>query len=69
MEKDGEKIQLGTPEQMRQIALMLILSGARPRPRRPQEASSSSADRWSGSTTFTDRPFDVTGGLFGGMSG
>jgi len=67
MEKDGEKIQLGIPEQMRQMASMLIPLG---RPASPEEAA--------GGVFFLCSPWSdyvhgqtlhVTGGLFGGMSG
>ena len=67
MEKDGEKIQLGIPEQMRAMASMLIPLG---RPASPEEAA--------GGVFFLCSPWSnyvhvqtlhVTGGLFGGMSG
>jgi 3-oxoacyl-[acyl-carrier protein] reductase len=67
MEKDGEKIQLGIPEQMRQMASMLIPLG---RPASPEEAA--------GGVFFLCSPWSdyvhgqtlhVTGGLFGGMTG
>jgi 3-oxoacyl-[acyl-carrier protein] reductase len=67
MEKDGEKIQLGIPEQMRGMASMLIPLG---RPASPEEAA--------GGVFFLCTPWSnyvhgqtlhVTGGLFGGMSG
>jgi 3-oxoacyl-[acyl-carrier protein] reductase len=67
MEKDGETIQLGIPEQMRQMASMLIPLG---RPASPEEAA--------GGVFFLCTPWSnyvhgqtlhVTGGLFGGMSG
>jgi 3-oxoacyl-[acyl-carrier protein] reductase len=67
MEKDGETIQLGIPEQMRQMASMLIPLG---RPATPAEAA--------GGVFFLCSPWSdyvhgqtlhVTGGLFGGMSG
>jgi 3-oxoacyl-[acyl-carrier protein] reductase len=67
MEKDGEKIQLGIPEQMRQMASMLIPLG---RPATPEEAA--------GGVFFLCTPWSnyvhgqtlhITGGLFGGMSG
>jgi 3-oxoacyl-[acyl-carrier protein] reductase len=67
MEKDGEKIQLGIPEQMRQMAAMLIPLG---RPATPEEAA--------GGVFFLCTPWSnyvhgqtlhITGGLFGGMSG
>ncbi|HWD10343.1 MAG TPA: SDR family oxidoreductase [Solirubrobacteraceae bacterium] len=67
MEKDGEKIQLGIPEQMRGMASMLIPLG---RPASPEEAA--------GGVFFLCSPWSdyvhgqtlhVTGGLFGGMTG
>jgi 3-oxoacyl-[acyl-carrier protein] reductase len=67
MEKDGETIQLGIPEQMRQMASVLIPLG---RPATPEEAA--------GGVFFLCSPWSdyvhgqtlhVTGGLFGGMSG
>jgi 3-oxoacyl-[acyl-carrier protein] reductase len=67
MEKDGEKIQLGIPEQMRGMASMLIPLG---RPASPEEAA--------GGVFFLCTPWSnyvhgqtlhVTGGLFGGMTG
>jgi 3-oxoacyl-[acyl-carrier protein] reductase len=66
MEVDGEKIQLGIPEQMRGMASMLIPLG---RPASPQEAAgpvfflcSPWADYVSGQV------LNVTGGMFGGMT-
>jgi 3-oxoacyl-[acyl-carrier protein] reductase len=67
MEKDGETIQLGIPEQVRQMASMLIPLG---RPGTPEEAA--------GGVLFLCSPWSnyvhgqtlhVTGGLFGGMTG
>jgi 3-oxoacyl-[acyl-carrier protein] reductase len=67
MEKDGETIQLGIPEQMRQMASVLIPLG---RPATPAEAA--------GGVFFLCSPWSdyvhgqtlhVTGGIFGGMSG
>jgi 3-oxoacyl-[acyl-carrier protein] reductase len=67
MEVGGEKIQLGIPEQMRQMASMLIPLG---RPATPEEAA--------GGVFFLCTPWSnyvhgqtlhITGGLFGGMSG
>jgi len=67
MEKDGETIQLGIPEQMRQMASMLIPLG---RPGTPAEAAggifflcSPWADYVHGQTLH------ITGGIFGGMTG
>ena len=65
MTKDGEEIQLGIPEQMRQMAAMIIPIG---RPASPQEAA--------GPVFFLCSPWadyvhgqviNVTGGQFGGM--
>jgi 3-oxoacyl-[acyl-carrier protein] reductase len=65
MTKDGEEIQLGIPEQMRQMASMLIPLG---RPASPEEAA--------GPIFFLCSPWadyvhgqvlNVTGGQFGGM--
>jgi 3-oxoacyl-[acyl-carrier protein] reductase len=65
MTKDGEEIQLGIPEQMRQMASMLIPLG---RPASPEEAA--------GPVFFLCSPYadfvhgqvlNVTGGQFGGM--
>jgi 3-oxoacyl-[acyl-carrier protein] reductase len=67
MEKDGETIQLGIPEQMRQMAPMMIPLG---RPATPAEAA--------GGIFFLCSPYSnyvhgqtlhVTGGIFGGMTG
>jgi 3-oxoacyl-[acyl-carrier protein] reductase len=67
MEKDGEKIQLGIPEQMRGMASALIPLG---RPASPEEAA--------GGVFFLCTPWSnyvhgqtlhITGGLWGGMSG
>jgi 3-oxoacyl-[acyl-carrier protein] reductase len=67
MEIGGEQVQLGIPEQMRQMASMLIPLG---RPATPEEAA--------GGVFFLCTPWSnyvhgqtlhVTGGLFGGMSG
>jgi 3-oxoacyl-[acyl-carrier protein] reductase len=65
MTKDGEEIQLGIPEQMRQMAAMIIPIG---RPATPEEAA--------GPIFFLCSPWadyvhgqvlNVTGGQFGGM--
>jgi len=67
MEVGGEQIQLGIPEQMRQMASMLIPLG---RPATPEEAA--------GGVFFLCTPWSnyvhgqtlhITGGLFGGMTG
>ncbi|MCW2969332.1 MAG: short-chain dehydrogenase/reductase [Solirubrobacterales bacterium] len=67
MEKDGEKIQLGIPEQMRGMASMLIPLG---RPATPEEAAGGVfflCSPWS--NYVHGQTLHVTGGLFGGMSG
>ena len=67
MEKDGEKIQLGIPEQMRQMAAMLIPLG---RAASPEEAAGGVfflCSPWS--NYVHGQTLHVTGGLFGGMSG
>jgi 3-oxoacyl-[acyl-carrier protein] reductase len=67
MEIGGEQVQLGIPEQMRQMASMLIPLG---RPATPKEAA--------GGVFFLCTPWSnyvhgqtlhITGGLFGGMTG
>jgi 3-oxoacyl-[acyl-carrier protein] reductase len=67
MEIDGEKVQLGIPEQMRGMASMMIPVG---RPATPQEAA--------GPVFFLTTPWanyvhgqtlHITGGMFGGMTG
>ena len=67
MEKDGEKIQLGIPEQMRGMAAMLIPLG---RAATPQEAAGGIfflCSPWS--NYVHGQSLHVTGGLFGGMAG
>jgi len=67
MEKDGEKIQLGIPEQMRQMASMLIPLG---RPGTPEEAAGGIyflCTPWS--NYVHGQTLHITGGLFGGMTG
>jgi 3-oxoacyl-[acyl-carrier protein] reductase len=67
MEKDGEKIQLGIPEQMRGMASMLIPLG---RPATPEEAAGGVfflCSPWS--NYVHGQTLHVTGGMFGGMSG
>jgi 3-oxoacyl-[acyl-carrier protein] reductase len=67
MEKDGETIQLGIPEQMRGMAAMLIPLG---RPATPEEAAGGVfflCSPWS--NYVHGQTLHVTGGLFGGMSG
>ncbi|HEY1689894.1 MAG TPA: SDR family oxidoreductase [Solirubrobacteraceae bacterium] len=67
MEIGGEKVQLGIPEQLRQMASMLIPLG---RPATPEEAA--------GGVFFLCTPWSnyvhgqtlhITGGMFGGMTG
>ena len=67
MEKDGETIQLGIPEQMRKMASMLIPLG---RPATPEEAAGGVfflCSPWS--NYVHGQTLHVTGGLFGGMTG
>ena len=67
MEKDGETIQLGIPEQMRQMAPMMIPLG---RPATPAEAAGGIfflCSPWS--DYVHGQTLHVTGGIFGGMSG
>jgi 3-oxoacyl-[acyl-carrier protein] reductase len=67
MEKDGEKIQLGIPEQMRQMASMMIPLG---RPATPEEAAGGVfflCSPWS--NYVHGQTLHVTGGVFGGMTG
>jgi len=67
MEKDGETIQLGIPEQMRQMASMLIPLG---RPASPEEAAGGVfflCSPWS--NYVHGQTLHITGGLFGGMTG
>jgi 3-oxoacyl-[acyl-carrier protein] reductase len=67
MEKDGETIQLGIPEQMRGMAAMLIPLG---RPATPEEAAGGVfflCSPWS--NYVHGQTLHVTGGLFGGMAG
>jgi 3-oxoacyl-[acyl-carrier protein] reductase len=67
MQKDGETIQLGIPEQMRQMASMLIPLG---RPASPEEAAGGVfflCSPWS--NYVHGQTLHVTGGLFGGMTG
>jgi len=66
MEKDGEKIQLGIPEQMRQMASMLIPLG---RPASPEEAAGGVfflCSPWS--NYVHGQVLNVTGGQFTGMT-
>lgn len=66
MEIGGEKVQLGIPEQMRNLAAMLIPLG---RPGTPQEAAGGIfllCSPWS--NYIHGQVLHVTGGMFGGMS-
>ena len=66
MEIGGEEVQLGIPEQMRQVASMLIPLG---RPGTPQEAADGIfllCSPWS--NYVQGQTLHVTGGMFGGMS-
>ena len=66
IEKDGETIQLGIPEQMRQMAAMLIPLG---RAATPEEAA---APVWflaaRRSNYVHGQVLNVTGGMFAGMA-
>src|SRR5688500_5524241 len=65
MTKDGEEIQLGIPEQMRQMAAMIIPLG---RPATPEEAAGPVfflCSPWS--NYVHGQVLNVTGGQFGGM--
>jgi 3-oxoacyl-[acyl-carrier protein] reductase len=67
MEKDGEKIQLGIPEQLRQMASVLIPLG---RPASPEEAAGGIfflCTPWS--NYVHGQTLHITGGMFGGMTG
>jgi 3-oxoacyl-[acyl-carrier protein] reductase len=67
MEKEGERIQLGIPEQMRQMASAIIPLG---RPASPEEAAGGIfflCSPWS--NYVHGQTLHVTGGIFGGMSG
>jgi 3-oxoacyl-[acyl-carrier protein] reductase len=66
MEIDGEKVQLGIPEQMRGMASMLIPLG---RPASPEEAAGPVfflCSPWS--NYVSGQVINVTGGMFGGMT-
>src|SRR6185295_12451542 len=66
MEKDGEKVQLGIPEQMRGMASMLIPLG---RPATPEEAAGPVfflCSPWA--NYISGQVLNVTGGMFGGMT-
>ena len=67
MEKDGEKIQLGIPEQMRSLASAIIPLG---RAATPEEAAGGVfflCSPWS--NYVHGQTLHVTGGIFGGMTG
>jgi 3-oxoacyl-[acyl-carrier protein] reductase len=67
MEKDGETIQLGIPEQMRGMAPMMIPLG---RAASPEEAAGGIfflCSPWS--NYISGQTLHVTGGMFGGMTG
>jgi 3-oxoacyl-[acyl-carrier protein] reductase len=67
MEIDGEKVQLGIPEQMRGMASMMIPIG---RPASPREAAAPVlflCTPWS--NYVHGQTLHITGGLFGGMTG
>src|SRR6202161_838085 len=67
MEKDGEKIQLGIPEQMRQLASAIIPLG---RPATPEEAAGGIFLLCSPWANYVHgQTLHVTGGIFGGMTG
>ena len=66
-QKDGEEIQLGIPEQMRQMAPMMIPLG---RPATPEEAAGGIfflCSPWS--NYVHGQTLHITGGMFGGMGG
>jgi 3-oxoacyl-[acyl-carrier protein] reductase len=66
IEKDGEQIQLGIPEQMRQMAAMLIPLG---RAASPQEAAAPVFFLCSPFSNYVHgQVLNVTGGMFGGMT-
>src|SRR3954453_14110396 len=67
IERDGEQVQLGIPEQMRQMASVLIPLG---RPATPEEAAGGIfflCSPWS--NYVHGQTLHVTGGMFGGMNG
>ncbi|MFT4049040.1 MAG: SDR family oxidoreductase [Solirubrobacterales bacterium] len=66
IEKDGEQIQLGIPEQMRQMANMLIPLG---RPATPEEAAAPIFFLASPLSNYVHgQVLNITGGMFGGMA-
>jgi 3-oxoacyl-[acyl-carrier protein] reductase len=67
MEIHGETVQLGIPEQMRQMAPMMIPIG---RPASPAEAASAIFFLCSPLSNYVHgQTLHVTGGMFGGMTG
>ncbi len=65
VERDGERIELGIPEQMRQMAAMLIPLG---RPAQPEEAAGPVLFLCSELSNYVHgQVLNVTGGQFGGM--
>jgi 3-oxoacyl-[acyl-carrier protein] reductase len=67
MEIGGETVQLGIPEQMRQMASVLIPLG---RPASPAEAAGAIFFLCSPSSNYVHgQTLHVTGGMFGGMTG
>jgi len=67
MQKDGETIQLGIPEQMRQMAPMMIPLGRAASPEEAAGAIFFLCSPWS--NYVHGQTLHVTGGIFGGMSG
>jgi 3-oxoacyl-[acyl-carrier protein] reductase len=67
MEKDGETIQLGIPEQMRQMAPMMIPLGRAASPAEAANAIFFLCSPWS--NYIHGQTLHVTGGMFGGMTG
>jgi 3-oxoacyl-[acyl-carrier protein] reductase len=66
IEKDGEQIQLGIPEQMRQMAAMLIPLG---RAATPEEAAAPVFFLASPYSNYVHgQVLNITGGMFGGMA-
>src|SRR3954467_6347193 len=66
MEIDGEKVQLGIPDQMRGMAAMLIPIG---RPGTPQEAAGGVFFLWSPWSNYVSgQVLNITGGQFTGMT-
>jgi 3-oxoacyl-[acyl-carrier protein] reductase len=66
IEKDGETIQLGIPEQMRQMASMMIPLG---RAATPEEAAAPIFFLASPLSNYVHgQVLNITGGMFGGMA-